>query len=229
MSNTKENKLRMEVVDGAKAIFNKGLVEAGEGNVSVKNGKKEELYITPSFNQYSTLKNDEIVHLSFDGTPLSTGKLPSTEVKMHIAIYKSRPRVHSVIHTHSTFASMFSTIRKKIPIIMEEMYIFLGGSIDVSDFGEAHSNEVGQVALKALGIKNAALLANHGVIVCGKSIDHAVKFAELVEKLAKIYWGALQIGEPKTFSKEYLEKFENLHESLFANYPSSMRTKKKIQ
>ncbi|GAG58138.1 unnamed protein product, partial [marine sediment metagenome] len=97
MSLTKENKLRIEVVDGAKAIFNKGLVEAGEGNVSIRNGRKEELFITPSFNQYSTLKKDEIVHLSFDGTPLSTGKLPSTEVKMHIAIYKSRPKVQSVI------------------------------------------------------------------------------------------------------------------------------------
>ncbi len=226
MSLTKEDKLRIEVVDGAKAIFNKGLVEAGEGNVSIRNGRKEELFITPSFNQYSTLKKDEIVHLSFDGTPLSTGKLPSTEVKMHIAIYKSRPKVQSVIHTHSTFASMFSTIRKKIPIIMEEMYIFLGGSIDVSDFGIAHTEEIGQNALDALKTKNAALLANHGVIVCGKSVDHAVKFAELVEKLAKIYWGALQIGEPKTFSKENLERFEKLYESLFANYPRSMRTKK---
>jgi L-fuculose-phosphate aldolase len=226
MSLTKEDQLRMQVVDGAKAIFNKGLVEAGEGNVSVRNGKKEELFITPSFNQYTTLKKDEVVHLSFDGTPLSTGKLPSTEVKMHVAIYKSRPKVQSVIHTHSTFASMFSTTRKKIPIIMEEMYIFLGGTIDISDFGEAHGEEVGQVALKALGTKNAALLANHGVIVCGKSIDQAVKFAELVEKLAKIYWGALQIGEPKTFSVKNLERFENLYESLFANYPRSMRKKK---
>ncbi|MFX1374926.1 MAG: class II aldolase/adducin family protein [Promethearchaeota archaeon] len=226
MSLTKEDKLRMEVVEGAKAIFTKGLVETGEGNVSIRNGKKEEFFITPSFNQYSTLKKDEIVHLSFDGTPLSAGKLPSTEAKMHIAIYKSRPKVQSIIHTHSTFASMFSTIRKSIPIIMEEMYIFLGGSINVSDFGEAHTEEIGQVALNALGTKNAALLANHGVIVCGKSVDHAVKFAELVEKLAKIYWGALQIGEPKTIPMEHLERFEKLYESLFANYPRSIRRKK---
>jgi len=225
MSLTREDTLRIEVVNGAKAIFEKGLVEKGEGNVSIRNGKREELFITPSFNQYSTLIKDQIVLMNFDGIPLSSGKLPSTEVKMHIAIYKSRPKVQAVIHTHSPYATMLSIAQKCIPIIMEEMYIFLGGSIDVSDFGKAHTDEIGQVALKVLAKKNAALLANHGVIVCGKSLDHAVKFAELVEKLAKIYWGTLQIGEPKIISTEHLERFQKLHNSLFANYP---RRKKKI-
>ena len=180
MSLNKEDQLRIEVVKAAKSIFSKGLVEAGEGNVSVRNGKKEELFITPSFNQYDTLKKEEIVHMNFNAIALSAGKLPSTEAKMHIAIYKSRPKVQAVIHTHSPFATILSINRKSIPLIMEEMFIFLGGTIDVSDFGEAHSGEIGQTALKALGIKNAALLANHGNIVCGKSLDHAVKFAELV-------------------------------------------------
>ncbi|MFX1388903.1 MAG: class II aldolase/adducin family protein [Promethearchaeota archaeon] len=215
----KEEQLRNEVVRGAKAIFKKGLVETGEGNVSMRNAKKEELFITPSFNQYETLKPNEVVHLNFEGAALSAGKLPSTEAKMHIAIYKSRPKVQAIIHTHSPFATMLSITRKKIPIIMEEMYIFLGGSVDVSEFGEAHTIEIGDVALKALGIKNAALLANHGVIVCGKSLDHAIKFAELVEKLAKIYWGALQIGEPNIVSNKHLERFQKLFESLFANFP----------
>jgi len=219
MSLTKEDKLRKLVVQGAKIIYSKGLVEVGEGNVSVRNGKKEELFITPSFNQYISLVENEVVHMNFEGEALSAGKLPSTEVKMHTAIYESRPKVAAVIHTHSTYATILSTVHKSIPILMEEMYIFLGGSIEVSDPGEAHTEEMGQVALKALGKKNAALLANHGVIVCGKSIDHAVKFAELVEKLAKVYWGALQIGEPKIYTIEQLEGFRKLHESLFANFP----------
>lgn len=223
MSITREEKLRNEVVEGAKAIFIKGLVESGEGNVSVRVGKNEELLITPSFNQYATLTKEEIVHMNFNGVALSTGKLPSTEAKMHIAIYKSRPKVQAVIHTHSPYATMLSIVRKSIPVIMEEMYIFLGGPISVSDFGEAHTEEIGEVALKALGIKNGALLANHGTIVCGKSIEQSVKFAELVEKLAKIYWGALQVGDPVTIPKEHLARFEQLHESLFANYPRKMK------
>ncbi|MFW9896955.1 MAG: class II aldolase/adducin family protein [Candidatus Thorarchaeota archaeon] len=223
MSSTKQDRLRIEAVEGAKAIFTKGLVEMGEGNVSIRNGRKEELFITPSFNNYSTLKPEEIVHVNFEGNPLSSGKLPSTETKMHIAIYKSRPKVQAVIHTHSVYATMLSIAQKSIPIIMEEMYIFLGGSVDISLFGKAHGEDIAHVALNALGKKNAALLANHGVIVCGKTMDHAVKFAELVEKLAYIYWGALQIGQPKIISPENLEKFQKLHNSLFANYPRNKK------
>jgi L-ribulose-5-phosphate 4-epimerase len=225
MALNKEDQMRIEVVRGAKAIFLRELVEAGEGNVSIRNGKQEEFFITPSFNQYDTLKKEEIVHLNFDGTPLSAGKLPSTEAKMHIAIYKSRPKVQSIIHTHSPFATMLSIVGKGIPIIMEEMYAFLGGSVDVSEFGKAQTGEIGEVALKALGLKNAALLANHGVIVCGKSLDHAIKFAELVEKLAKVYWGALQIGKPNIISDEHLGRFQKIFNSLFANNPRRMGTK----
>ncbi|MFX1411788.1 MAG: class II aldolase/adducin family protein [Promethearchaeota archaeon] len=223
MVGSKEDQLRLEVVEGAKAIFTKGLVEAGEGNISTRIVKKDDFFITPSFNQYDTLKIEDIVHMSLDGTTISAKKLPSTEVKLHISIYRSRPKVQCVIHTHSTFATILSVVRKSIPIIMEEQVVFLGGSVDVAPFGKAHTDEIGETALQALGIKNAALLANHGVIVCGKSIAHAVKFAELVEKLAKIYWGSLQIGEPKVISKEHAERFQKHFESLFANYPRSMK------
>ncbi|TFF94786.1 MAG: class II aldolase/adducin family protein [Promethearchaeota archaeon] len=215
---SKEEELRENVVNAAKAIFNKGLVEAGEGNVSIRNGRKEEFFITPSFNQYDTLVKDEVVHMNFEGEALSSGKLPSTEAKMHTAIYKARKKVGAVIHTHSTYATLLSIVRKGIPIIMEEQVIFLGGSIDVSQFGKAHTDEIGEAALNSLGIKNAALLANHGVIVCGKNIDHVVKFAELVEKLAKIYWGALQVGNPYNIPEENYKRFEKHFNSLFASY-----------
>lgn len=218
MSKDKESFYRNEVLWGAKAIYERGLVDFGEGNVSVRNGKEKELFITPSFNNYETLIEDQIVHMNFEGIALSKGKLPSTEVKMHILIYQSRPKVHAIIHTHSPYATMLSVNQMGVPIIMEEQIAFLGGSIDISPFGEAHTEEIGQSALKALGIKNAALLANHGVIVSGKSIEHAVKFAELVEKLAKIYWGALQIGKPKVISEIQSTKFNKLFESLFASY-----------
>ena len=218
----KEALYRAEVVKGAKAIFNRGLVDFGEGNVSVRNGKKEEFFITPSFNNYETLTEDQVVHMKFDGTPLSTGKLPSTEAIMHTMIYQSRPKVHSVIHTHSTHATMLSVNQMGIPIIMEEQVAFLGGSVDISPPGEAHTEKIGQSALKALGIKNGALIANHGVIVCGKSVEHAVKFAELIEKLAKIYSGALAIGNPRIIPEDQCDRFKKLFKGLFANYPRKM-------
>ena len=160
--------------------------------------------------------------MAFDGTPLSSGKLPSTEAKLHVAVYKSRPKVQAVIHTHSTYASMLSISRKEIPIIMEEQVIYLGGSIDISSYGEAHTDDIANAALQAMGYKNAALLANHGVIVCGKSISNAIKNAELVEKLAKVYWGSLLIGEPYILKIENLEKFYSMFKQLFSSCPRKM-------
>jgi len=222
MATTIEDQLRNEVVKAAKAIFNKKLVENNEGNVSIRYGKNEEFFITPTANQYDTLIKKQIVHMAFDGTPLSSGKLPSTEAKLHIAIYKTRPKVKCVIHTHSTYASILSVLRKHIPIIMEEQIIYLGGSIDIAPYGEAHSEEIGMAALKALDYKNGALLANHGVIVCGRSATEAIKYAEFVEKLAEIYWGTLQVGEPYILKEVNLDKFKTMFKRLFANCPRSM-------
>lgn len=222
MDSDNEEKIRLDVVKTAKAIFNKRLVENNEGNVSIRNGKKEELFITPTANQYDTLNEKDIVHIAFDGTLLSSGKLPSTEVKLHVAIYKSRPKVKCTIHTHSTYASMFSILRKHIPILMEEQVVYLGGAIDIAAYSEAHTQQIGEAALKALGYKNGVLLANHGVIVCGKSPINAIKYAELIEKLAKIYWGTLQIGEPFILKIENLDKFKTIFKRLFANCPKNM-------
>ncbi len=216
------NGLKEEIVKAGRDLFNKGILENNEGNISLRVSKKDELLITPTGNNYQTCSADQVVHMKFDGTALSSGKLPSTEVKMHVALYKSRHKVKSIIHTHSTYASMLSILRKKIPIIMEEQIIYLGGSIDISAYGEAHTDDIGESALIALGYKNGALLANHGVIVCGKSIQNAVKNAELVEKLAKVYWGALQIGNPYILDKEPLDKFKNMFKKLFSNCPRSM-------
>ncbi|MEJ2250465.1 MAG: class II aldolase/adducin family protein [Candidatus Lokiarchaeota archaeon] len=212
----KLEELKSDLVKGAKKLYSKGLNEDNEGNISIR-VNSESLLITPTANQYDTLTKDDIVHIDFEGNLLSSGKLPSTETKLHIALYNSRKKVNCVVHTHSSYASMLSILRKSIPIIMEEQVIYLGGSIDVAPYGEAHTEEVGELALKALGYKNGALLANHGVIVCGKSVIDTVKYAEFVEKLAKIYWGTLQIGNPYTLEDKDLTKFKHMFKSLFSN------------
>lgn len=214
--------IRLKVLKGAKAIYNSGLNENNEGNISVRVPKKDELMITPTANNYQTLTADQIVHIDFEGNLLSEGKLPSTEAKLHIALYKSRKKVNCVVHTHSTYASMLSVVRKPIPIIFEEQIIYLGGTVDLAPYGEAHTDDVGSAAIKALSYKNAAILSNHGVVVCGKSDIDAVKFAELVEKLAKTYWGALQIGDPYVLNADDLGKFKTMFKALFSNVPRKM-------
>ena len=214
---------RKTVVRGAQEIYKKGLVEDGEGNISVRINKNE-ILVTPTSTKYDLLSPDLIVHMDLDGNVIGSGKIPSTEVKMHLAVYKDRPKVKCVIHNHSPYISMLSILRKSIPIIMEQQLIFLGGEVRCTEITEAHTEEMGVSALKALGKNNAAILANHGAIICGKSLDHAVRFSVILEKLAKVYWGALQIGEPMSIPEKNLQEHEKMFNSLFACYPKRLRS-----
>ena len=200
METYSEENLRKDVVNGARSVFQKGLVDVGEGNVSARIPKEEHLFITPTLNQYQTMTVDDVVHLRFDGTQINHGKQASTEYRLHVAVYEAHTKARCVIHTHSPYATMFSIVKKRIPVVMEAMVLFLGGAINVSKFAPAHTDYIGRNVVDALGGKNAVIMANHGVLVCGRTMEQAVRTADLVEKMAKIYWGASQIKEPKVIS-----------------------------
>lgn len=209
------HRLKREVVDGARSIFLKGLVQTGEGNLSMRIPGSEEMLITPTFNRYNDMMEDDVVHLTFDGNRLEGSRDPSSEYRLHAAVYLHRSRASCVIHTHSPYATMMAVVRKGIPILLEEMVIFLGGGVGVSEFGLAHSDDFGAKALEAMGSNNAALLANHGVLCCGRTLEHALKISELVEKMARVYWGAYQIGDPMTITKEACKRFRHAFEADF--------------
>ncbi|MHA1274684.1 MAG: class II aldolase/adducin family protein [Promethearchaeota archaeon] len=213
-----EELLRTKLQEGAIKIFEKGLVQAGEGNISVRIPNKDELLITPTYNKYYNLKKKDLVHIKFDGTILKKGQKPSTEYLLHIALYKARPKVNCVIHTHSPYATVMSVARKPIPIILEEQVTFLGGSINISEFNVAHSEKFNINAVKAMDSKNGVLLANHGTLACGKSIEDAIKVSELIEKLAFIYIGAERLGKVYEISESSCSRFYKEFEKNFSTH-----------
>ncbi|MHA1148133.1 MAG: class II aldolase/adducin family protein [Promethearchaeota archaeon] len=224
MVEDKIQKLREDVVRGAQEIYSKRLVENGEGNVSIRINKNE-ILCTPTSTNYMDLTPEKIVHMDLNGNVIGSNAIPSTEVKMHLAIYRDRPKAKAVIHNHSTYVSIISTLRKSLPILMEQQIIFLGGEIQCTESTEAHTEAMGEVAIKALGKNNCAILANHGAVVCGKSIDHAVRFAVIFEKMAKVYWGALQVGTPLEVPREHWHEHEVMFKRLFACYPRRLKNK----
>jgi len=133
-------------------------------------------------------------------------------------LYQTRPKVMAVIHTHSPYATMMSVARKRIPILLEEQVIFLGGSVNVSEFAVAHSKEFSTYAIKGLETKNGTLMANHGVLVCGRTMNHAVKMAELIEKLAFIYVGAEGLGIVNDIAGTSCLRFHEDFEDMFATH-----------
>lgn len=180
------------------------LVAGTSGNVSIYDREKEVMAITPTNIDYRIMKPEDVVLMKLDGTIVNGALKPSSEWRLHASIYAGMDTVNSVIHTHSQHATGFAVTHKEIPLILVEMLPFLGGSIPVADFGLPGTDEVGKNAVKALTNppRNAALLANHGVVAVGKNIAQTYIRAVYVEDAATIYYYSLQNGEPFTVPKE---------------------------
>lgn len=179
-----------------KKLLDKKLVAGTSGNLSLR-GKDGEIYITPSGMDYLEITEDDIVKINFMGEILEGDKKPSSEWMMHVEIYKNYQNYNAIVHTHSPIATAFAVSRKKIPLILIEMKPFLGGEIEVAPFKPSGSLELAKSLIPYLKKSNSCLLANHGVVSCGKDIESAFLSAEYVEDAAKIYYYSLNIGEPK--------------------------------
>lgn len=184
------------LVDYGKKLLDKNLVAGTSGNLSLR-GQADEIYITPSGMDYLEITEDDIVKINFVGEILEGDKKPSSEWMMHVEIYKNYPNYNAIVHTHSPIATAFAVSRKKIPLILIEMKPFLGGEIEVAPFKPSGSLELAKSLIPYLKKSNSCLLANHGVVSCGKNIESAFLSAEYVEDAAKIYYYSLNIGDPK--------------------------------
>lgn len=178
-----------------KKLLDKKLVAGTSGNLSLR-GQADEIYITPSGMDYLEITEDDIVKINFMGEILEGDKKPSSEWMMHVEIYKNYPNYNAIVHTHSPIATAFAVSRKKIPLILIEMKPFLGGEIEVAPFKPSGSLELAKSLIPYLKKSNSCLLANHGVVSCGKDIESAFLSAEYVEDAAKIYYYSLNIGDP---------------------------------
>lgn len=219
MSKDPLEKYKKQVVTGAKAIFNAGLVQFGEGNVSVRIRKKDEFFITPSQNDYESLTVEDVVHMNFAGEKLSKGRPASSEANLHVAIYEARKKAKCVIHAHAPYAAMLSITGRELPPIFEEMLIFLGGTVKLAKYAPSGTVELGNNALESMGDLNCCLLANHSIVACGRDMEKTLKTVNLVEKMSKIYWGALQIGNVSIIPEEHQTKFKDYFKGLFSTAP----------
>lgn len=189
--------IKKMIVDAGRRMYDIKLVAGTSGNISVRNPEKEDSYfITPSSIPYDKIKEDDIVEINSKGEPYIKGLRPSSEWCMHVQIYEKYPNYNAIIHTHSTVATAFACNHQDIPLILIEMKPYLGGDIKVAPFRPAGSVELGEVILPYLKNRNSCLLANHGTVSCGVSLEDAFISAEYVEDAAKIYYYSKTSGVP---------------------------------
>lgn len=194
-------KLKQEIVDKLLQAFCEGMFSGTSGNMSCFLREEGVMLITPTSVRYDVMKAEDIVAMKLDGT-IVDGKLkPSSEWRMHAAIYEAKPEVGAVFHTHSPYATAFAVNHDAIPAVLIEAHVFLGGDIRCAAYATPGTKEVGINAIPALKDRGGCTLANHGVLAIGEDLAQAYLRAEYIEDLAKIYSYAKAIGTPKTLEK----------------------------
>lgn len=173
------------IVATGKLLIEKHLVAGSWGNISCKIG--ESIYaVTPSGKGYAGLTEDDIVIIDNQCNTVWGRHVPSSECKLHAAIYSACPEAQAVIHTHSIYASALAAMRKSIPPIIEDIVQIIGGSVNCAEYALPGTRQLADNAVQALNGRKAVLLANHGAVCWGKSLDDALIVAEVLEKAAQI-------------------------------------------
>lgn len=175
-----------EVVRAARAAQAAGLVVGTSGNASARDG--ERVLITPAALPYDEMEPVDVVALSLDGAVLSGAREPSSERRLHLAIYRARPEAGAVVHTHSVQATAWSYLGAELDTGSEELEAVVGGAVRTAPHAPSGSEALAEGAVRALEGRRAALLERHGVVGIGDSPAAALAVCQVVERQAQIAW-----------------------------------------
>jgi L-ribulose-5-phosphate 4-epimerase len=181
-----------------------GLVAYTSGNVSVR--VKEHVIIKPSGVPYSLLKPEDYVVVDLDGNIVEGNKKPSIDTATHLYLYRNIECAKSIIHTHSTFATVWAVAEKPIPVLCTAHADVFGEEIPLSEYATVGSEAIAKAVLKVLGKSGVVLLRKHGVMVVGNSLDDVIKKAIFLEEVAKIAYFAQTMTVPVPLAKDEVER-----------------------
>ncbi len=198
-----------ELIAVCKKVESKGFVAATDGNISARlsNGN---ILTTPTMANKAFVRAKDLVELTPEGKIVSKNKFPSSEIKMHLAIYNRRPDVNAVVHCHPVFATGFAAARVSIPNgIFPEVVLGIG-EIPLAEYATPSTEEVVNSILPYVKKSNAILLSNHGVVTYGKNLWDAYFKMEKIEQIAQMIVAARMLGGEKKLSKKQIEKLSTL-------------------
>ncbi|MXW90388.1 MAG: L-fuculose-phosphate aldolase [Rhodospirillaceae bacterium] len=203
MAGLRHLKLRKAVIAAARQLEPLGINRGTSGNVSVRAG--EGLLITPTGIPYDALTPAQIVWMDSDGR-YDGDWLPSSEWRFHCDILRSRPDLHAVVHTHAVHATALACHGRGIPAFHYMVAAAGGPDIRCAPYATFGTAELSANALHALEGRRACLLAHHGLIACGHTLEAALALAVEVETLAATYLKTLEIGEPEALDATEMQR-----------------------
>jgi len=172
------------------------LVTWTSGNVSVRDQASGLVVIKPSGLRYEAMRAEHMVVVDLEGSIVEGDLKPSSDTATHLYVYRHRPDVNGIVHTHSNYATAFAATGKPIPPVLTAICDEFGGPIPLGGFALIGGEEIGMEIVRSIGDSPAILMQSHGVFTVGPTGEAAVKAAVMVEDVARTVWLALQLGAP---------------------------------
>jgi L-fuculose-phosphate aldolase len=154
---------------------------------------------------YDRLKPGDIVVLDLEGRVLDGCRSPSSEWALHAALYRSRPAIGAVVHTHSPYATTLACLHWELPAI-HYLVAYAGARVPLVPYADFGSAELAAAVVRGLAKSDAALLANHGLVAVAATLPRAFEVAEQIEFAAQLYYMARAAGEPALLSEEQMSR-----------------------
>ena len=186
------NALKMQIVETARQLVDKGYLMATGGNLSMRIPGRNAFAITPSNYDYLLMTAEDVCVLDFNLGVIEGTRKPSVESGMHAGIYQARADVNSVVHTHQVYASALALIDTPIPALFDEQVRFLGRSVPIIPYAPSGTGFLKRrIAKHIRDHSNAYILQNHGVLCFGHDLERAAHNVEILEKCSLAYLLAL--------------------------------------
>jgi L-fuculose-phosphate aldolase len=195
--------LRAAVATAALSLLEAGLVRGTSGNVSARDG--ELVAVTPTGVDYRRLDGGSVPVVDLDGRVADGTLAPSSELPLHLAVYRARPDVGAVVHTHSVFATTFAVLGEELPAV-HYLLAHAGRRVRLAPYATYGTGELADACVAALADDGAVLLANHGVVAVGPDLDRALLVADAVEQVAELCWRARCLGTPVVLPDEEMDR-----------------------
>jgi L-fuculose-phosphate aldolase len=204
-----EEQIREEIVEVGRRLYARGFIASNDGNISVRLDDQR-LITTPKGVSKGFMTPDIMVITDFDGRKLVGEREPSSELPMHLEIYRNRADVKAVVHAHPPLATGFAVAG--IPLtraVLAEVVTTLG-SIPIAEYGTPSTQELPDAVRKYIKAHDGLLLANHGAVTCCKTVMTAYYKMETIEHFAKISLVARVLGQENLLSREEVSRLQGL-------------------
>jgi L-ribulose-5-phosphate 4-epimerase len=185
------------------------------GNVSARDRESGLVLIKPSGVRYEDLRSEHFVLLTLEGEVVEGELSPSSDTASHLYIYRHRPDVGGIVHTHSPYATAFAALGRPIPVCLTAIADEFGGPIPCAGFALIGGEEIGRQVVEHIGSSPAVLLKQHGVFTIGPTPEAAVKAAVMVEDVARTVWLAMQLGEPEEIPPELVARLHQRYTQVY--------------